>query len=262
MHPMLNIAVRAARTAGDLIIKKFEFFSSLNENFDRNKFIMSLDFKAEKLITKIIHQAYPKHIIFSKRNKISQDKKNFHWIIDPLSGMTNYIKSLPHFAVSIAFCIKEKTEVAVVYDAVKNELFSAVRGQNSQLNGYRLRRSSTRKLHSSILAIGYFFKEKKYNNVLLKIVNKILSECADFRRSGSSSLDLSYVAAGRMDGYLDTGLKVWDYTAGALLVQESGGLVMNFFGKYNNLFSGDIIAGNPYVAKKILENMHDIISNC
>lgn len=182
-------------------------------------------------------------------------------VIDPLDGTTNFIKRLPHFSVSIAVRIKGRTEVAVVYDPMRNELFTATRGQGAQLNGYRLRGSTARDLDGTILATGFPFKAKQYATTYINIIGKLFSECADFRRTGSAALDLAYVAAGRVDGFFEIGLRPWDFAAGELLVREAGGIVSDFTGGHNYMMTGNIVAGNPRVVKAMLANMRDELSD-
>jgi len=150
--------------------------------------------------------------------------------------------------------------VAVVYDPMRNELFSAVRGQGAQLNGYRLRGSTARDLDGTIIATGFPFKLKQHATPYMNIVSKLFTQCADFRRTGSAALDLAYVAAGRVDGYFEIGLKPWDFAAGELLVREAGGLVTDFVGAHGYMHSGNIVAGNPRVVKAILANMREELS--
>ena len=179
----------------------------------------------------------------------------------PLDGTTNFIKRLPHFAVSIAVRIKGRTEVAVVYDPMRNELFTATRGQGAQLNGYRLRGSTARDLDGTIIATGFPFKAKQHAASYMKILGKMFTECADFRRTGSAALDLAYVAAARVDGYFEIGLKPWDFAAGELIAREAGALVCDFTGGHNYLATGNIVAGNPRVVKAMLANMRDELSD-
>jgi myo-inositol-1(or 4)-monophosphatase len=148
----------------------------------------------------------------------------------------------------------------VVYDPMRNELFTATRGQGAQLNGYRLRGSNARDLDGTILATGFPFKAKQHAPAYMKILGKLFTECADFRRSGSAALDLAYVAAARVDGYFEIGLKPWDFAAGELIAREAGALVCDFTGGHNFMFTGNIVAGNPRVVKSMLANMRDELS--
>ncbi len=262
MHPMLTIAVRAARKAGNLIAKHYETPDSVEASQKgSNDFVTNVDRDAEHLIIEVIRKSYPKHTIISEEcGELIGEDQDVQWIIDPLDGTTNFVKRLPHFAVSIAVRIKGRTEVAVVYDPMRNELFTATRGQGAQLNGYRLRGTSAKDLDGTILATGFPFKVKQHANSYMKVLGKLFIECADFRRTGSAALDLAYVAAGRVDGFFEIGLKPWDFAGGELLVRESGGVVTDFVGGHNHYFSGNIVAGNPRVVKGILNTMRDELS--
>ncbi|EAA2973585.1 inositol-1-monophosphatase [Escherichia coli] len=263
MHPMLNIAVRAARKAGNLIAKNYETPDAVEASQKgSNDFVTNVDKAAEAVIIDTIRKSYPQHTIITEESgELEGTDQDVQWVIDPLDGTTNFIKRLPHFAVSIAVRIKGRTEVAVVYDPMRNELFTATRGQGAQLNGYRLRGSTARDLDGTILATGFPFKAKQYATTYINIVGKLFNECADFRRTGSAALDLAYVAAGRVDGFFEIGLRPWDFAAGELLVREAGGIVSDFTGGHNYMLTGNIIAGNPRVVKAMLANMRDELSD-
>ena len=250
MHPMLNIAVRAARKAGNLIAKNYETPDAVEASQKgSNDFVTNVDKAAEAVIIDTIRKSYPQHTIITEES-------------GELEGTDqDVIKRLPHFAVSIAVRIKGRTEVAVVYDPMRNELFTATRGQGAQLNGYRLRGSTARDLDGTILATGFPFKAKQYATTYINIVGKLFNECADFRRNGSAALDLAYVAAGRVDGFFEIGLRPWDFAAGELLVREAGGIVSDFTGGHNYMLTGNIVAGNPRVVKAMLANMRDELSD-
>jgi len=263
MHPMLNIAIRAARKAGNLIAKHYETPDAVEASQKGdNDFVTNVDREAERLIIEVIRKSYPQHTIISEEcGELVGEDGDVQWIIDPLDGTTNFIKHLPHFAVSIAVRIKGRTEVAVVYDPMRNELFSSTRGQGTQLNGYRLRGSTSRDLEGAIIATGFPFKLKQHSDTYMNLVSKLFKQCADFRRSGSAALDLAYVAAGRVDGFFEIGLKPWDYAGGELLVREAGGLVTDFVGGHNYLNSGNLVAGNPRVVKSMLSAMREELSD-
>mgnify|MGYP005984847355 FL=1 len=262
MHPMLNIAVRAARKAGNLIARNYETPDAVETSQKgSNDFVTNVDKGAESLIVETIRASYPQHTIITEESgELAGEDQDVQWVIDPLDGTTNFIKRLPHFAVSIAVRVKGRTEVAVVYDPMRNELFTATRGQGAQLNGYRLRGSNSRDLDGTILATGFPFKAKQHSDSYMKIVSKLFTRCADFRRTGSAALDLAYVAAGRVDGFFEIGLRPWDFAGGELLVREAGGLVCDFTGGHNYMSTGNIVAGNPRVVKNMLAEMRDELS--
>lgn len=262
MHPMLTIAVRAARKAGNLIAKNYEISVPIEASQKgTHDFVTNVDRDAERLIIEVICKSYPQHTILTKEpGKVIGKDQNVQWMIDPLNGASNFIKRFPHFSVSIAVRIKGRTEVAVVYDPMRNELFTASRGQGAQLNGYRLRGTHAKDLDGTILATGFPFKHKQHAVPYIKVISTLFTQCADFRRTGSAALDLAYVAAGRVDGFFEIGLKPWDFTAGELLVRESGGLVSDFIGGHNHFSSGNVVAGNPRVMKAILFTLREELS--
>ncbi|MGL9769627.1 MAG: inositol-1-monophosphatase [Sodalis sp. (in: enterobacteria)] len=262
MHPMLNIAIRAARMAGNLIVKYYETPDAVKASQKGvNDFVTNVDREAERLIVEVIHKSYPQHaIIGEERGVLVSEDNDIQWIIDPLNGTNNFIKRFPHFGVTIAARIKGRTEVAVIYDPMRNELFTASRGQGAQLNSYRLRGGTARDLNGTILATGFPFKQKQHINSYIAMVNKLFTQCADFRYTGSAALDLGYVAASRIDGFFEIGLKLWDFAGGELLVREAGGLVTDFTGGYNHLLSGNVVAGNPRVVKAMLLTLRDELS--
>lgn len=262
MHPMLNIAVRAARKAGNIIAKNYETPDAVETSQKgTNDFVTNVDKDAERVIIDVIRKSYPQHsIITEEAGELAGEDKDVQWVIDPLDGTTNFVKRLPHFAVSIAVRIKGRTEVAVVYDPMRNELFTATRGQGAQLNGYRLRGSNARDLDGTILATGFPFKAKQHSVAYMNILGKLFTQCADFRRTGSAALDLCYVAAARVDGYFEIGLRPWDFAAGELIARESGALVCDFTGGHNYLLNGNLVAGNPRVVKAMLSTMRDELS--
>lgn len=260
MHPMLNIAIRAARMAGNLIAKRYENFDTIEvcKKYNNN-FITNINTELEHVIVDMIRKFYSQHsIILNKSGEVEVENTNIQWIIDPLDGTTNFIKRFPHFAVSIAVRIKGYTEVAVVYDPMRNELFTASRGQGAQLNGYRLRVGTAHHLDGTILATAFHYKQKQHANIgYMTLVRKLLVKCADFRSTGSAVLDLAYVAAGRVDGLFEIGINPCDFASGERLVREAGGLVTDFAGRNYHLHSSDIVAGNPRIVKTILSTILD-----
>mgnify|MGYP001166151254 FL=1 len=254
MHPMLNIAIRAARNAGKVIVKGFENLESVEvEEKSLNDYVSSVDKEAELAIIGTLRKSYPDHSIVAEESGIDQGKDNDHqWIIDPLDGTTNFIHGIPHFAVSIALKIKGRTEIGIVFDPIRNELFSAVRGQSAQINGYRTRTNSVPKLSGTILATGFPFKQKHLTETYLNIFKDFFMDVADMRRGGSAALDLAYVAAGRMDGFWEFGLKPWDIAAGELLLKESGAMMTDFNGGNDYMKSGNVVAANPKLLKEML----------
>jgi myo-inositol-1(or 4)-monophosphatase len=251
---MLNIAIRAARNAGKVIVKGFENLESVEvEEKSLNDYVSSIDKEAELAIIGTLRKSYPDHCIVAEESGLEEGKdKDHQWIIDPLDGTSNFIHGIPHFAVSIALKIKGRTEVGVVFDPIRNELFSAVKGQSAQINGYRTRTTNMPKLTGTILATGFPFKQKHQTETYLNIFKDFFMDVADMRRAGSAALDLAYVAAGRIDGFWEFGLKPWDIAAGELLLKESGAMMTDFNGGNDYMKSGNVVAANPKLLKEML----------
>ncbi|MGX2974271.1 inositol-1-monophosphatase [Ursidibacter arcticus] len=266
MNPMLNIAIRAARKAGNIIAKGYELAPQDTQvaNKGTNDYVTSVDKAAEEAIIEVIRKSYPEHAIVGEESGIITGENNdIQWVIDPLDGTTNFVKRFPHFSVSIAIRVNGRTEVGVVYDPIRNELFTAVRGEGAKLNEFRLRIDNERRdLNGSVLATGFPFKVAKHRNAHLNMVEVLMNNgVADFRRTGSAALDLAYVASGRIDGYFEIGLKPWDCAAGDLIAREAGALVTNFVGGTDYLRSGNIVAGNGRVVKEILNSIQPTLTD-
>ncbi len=257
MHPMLNIAVRAARNAGNIIARAFEQQDIIDvEQKGLNDFVTNVDRDAEKAIINTILKSYPEHSIVGEEGGLQEGvNSDYQWIIDPLDGTRNFIQGIPHFSISIALKVKGKLDQAVVYDPMRSELFTASKGSGAQLNGYRIRVDNAKELEGTILATGFPFKHKHEMEPYFDILKSLFRHTADIRRAGSAALDLSYVAAGRLDGYFEIGLKPWDSAAGQLILKEAGGIVTDFVGGTNFNKSGNIIAGNSKIVQAILKEM-------
>ncbi|HDY8010975.1 TPA: inositol-1-monophosphatase [Vibrio vulnificus] len=259
MHPMLNIAIRAARKAGNHIAKSLENVEKIESTLKgTNDFVTNVDKEAETIIIDTIKSSYPEHCIVAEENGLINGKdKDVQWIIDPLDGTTNFVKGLPHFAVSIAVRIKGKTEVACVYDPTLNELFTAQRGAGAQLNNARIRVKQPKDLQGAIIATGFPFKQKQHSESYFKIMSAMFVEVADFRRAGSAALDLCYVAAGRVDGYFELGLKPWDIAAGELIAREAGAIITDFAGGTEYIKSGNVVASSARGVKSLLKHIRE-----
>ena len=262
MNPMLNIAIRAARKAGNVIAKNYERRDDIQTSKKGiNDYVTSVDKAAEAEIIEIIQKSYPDHTIIREELGALEGKdSDIQWVIDPLDGTTNFVKGLPHFSVSIAIRVKNRTEVGVVYDPIRNELFTAVRGEGAKLNEVRLRVDSQNELNGAILATGFPFKQPSLMPTQFAIMNNLIDEAADFRRTGSAALDLCYVASGRVDGYFEMGLKPWDCAAGDLIVREAGGLVCDFNAGHSYLRSGNIVAAPARILKEMLNKIQPCLT--
>ncbi len=260
MHPMLNIAVRAARAAGNIIVRNMDRLDRLNiVSKKNNDFVTEVDHKAEAAIIDTIRQSYPDHSFFAEESGHSNNQSAFQWIIDPLDGTTNFLHGFPQFAVSIALRAKGRLEVAVVYDPVSQELFTAVRGEGAQLNDKKIRVSGMRGLDGALLATGFPYTDQRYLDTYLETLKALMAPAAGIRRPGSAALDLAWTAAGRVDGFWEFNLNTWDIAAGVLLVREAGGIVSDLTGGENYLNNGDIIAAGPKVFPAMLKTIRPIV---
>lgn len=257
MHPMLNIAVRAARTAGNIISINFDEHKNVSvEEKAKNDLVTNIDRECEKAIKDILLKSYPTHCVKGEEFGIAGNPDSeYVWIIDPIDGTTNFYKGIPHVAVSIGLRVKGVTTVAVVFDPIRNELFTASRGDGAQLNGKRIRAANSRKLDGTIIATSFPHRNREYLPFYKRVLSRVFDQCADIRRAGTASLDLAYVAAGRIDAYFELCLKPWDFCAGELLCREAGAIVTDFNGGTDYYESGNIVCGNPYLIPLLLREI-------
>lgn len=248
---MLNTAVKAARR-GAAVINRASFDVDLLKvsRKQHNDFVTEVDQAAEKAIIETLKTAYPDHGFLAEESGASpglDDDKEFVWIIDPLDGTTNFIHGFPQYSVSIALRHRGQVTQAVVYDPTRNDLFTATKGAGAFLNEKRIRVSRRDKMADSLIGTGFPFRGDDDLDEYVQMFRLITPLCAGLRRPGSAALDLAYVAAGRLDGFFEKGLKPWDMAAGSLLITEAGGIVGTFGGESDYLFMGDVIAGNPKI---------------
>jgi len=259
MHPMLGIAVRAARRAGAIINRAARDVDVLPVTRKRhNDFVTEVDKSAEAAIIEILHRAYPDHAILAEesgaRTGTAADSE-YTWIIDPLDGTTNFIHGFPQYAVSIGLRHKGLLEQGVIYDPTKNELFTATRGRGAYLNERRIRVSKRIQIGDALIGTGFPFRDFDGLDEYLAMFRALTARTAGLRRAGAAALDIAYVAAGRLDGFWEMGLSPWDMAAGALMVQEAGGLVGDFKGEPDYLTSGRIVCGNPKIFVQLLQTI-------
>ena len=256
MHPMLNIAVRAARNAGNLIVRYLDRVDQLTiDNKKRNDFVTEVDRQAEQEIISVIRKAYPNHAILAEESG-EHPGDEYQWIIDPLDGTTNFLHSFPQFAVSIALRHRGRLDQAVVYDPLRQELFTASRGAGALLNDRRIRVSKQHSLEGALLGTGFPFRDQQYLEAFINMFRDLTRDTAGIRRPGSAALDLAWLAAGRIDGFWEIGLSIWDMAGGVLLIQEAGGLVSDFAGGHDFLDTGNIVAASPKLLAPILKQIH------
>jgi myo-inositol-1(or 4)-monophosphatase len=220
-----------------------------------NDFVTQVDRAAEEAIIDIVRKAYPDHGFVAEESGATSPDAEYRWIIDPLDGTTNFIHGFPQYGVSIAIEHRRALAHAVVYDPVKNELFTASKGRGAFLNDRRVRVSKCTRLGEALVGTGFPFKEVSRLDLYVRQLARLMQASAGVRRAGAASLDLAYVACGRLDAFWELGLSPWDMAAGTLLIQEAGGLVGDLEGEAGFMESGDICAGTPKVFASLLESL-------
>ena len=253
MHPMLNIAVRAARKAGS-IINRAALAGGLNVRSKRAKdYVTQVDQAAEQAIIDIVKNAYPDHGFLAEESGAADSHAEYIWIIDPIDGTTNFIHGFPQYCTSIGIQHRGAMAHAVIYDPVANELFTASKGRGAFLNDRRIRVTTLTKLGEALVGTGFPFKEVTRLDLYMRQLGTMMKTCSGVRRAGAAALDLAYVACGRLDAFWELGLSPWDMAAGALLIQEAGGLVGDLKGDQTYLQTGDIAAATPKIFPALLE---------
>lgn len=258
MHPILNIAFKAARAASKIIMRHYERLEELNiKSKGEHDFVSEVDHQAEETILEIMRDSYPDHAFWGEESGKS-GSGDFVWIVDPLDGTTNYIHGHPHFSISIGIKYQNIVRHGLVYDPLRDELFTATKGEGAFLNNKRIRVSGYGKLENSLLVTSFAHHNKALFEEYVKIHSLLLTPTAGLRRSGSSALDLAYVAAGRFDGLCEVGLRPWDLAGGMVLIQEAGGVVGDFKGQDSYWESGKIIGGNVKIFNELVKILEKI----
>jgi len=261
MKPTTNIAVRAARQAGKLLLRYYGQVDakSVSEK-GRNDFVSEVDRAAEQAIIEVIRRAYPNHAILAEESGEHRGD-DFQWVIDPLDGTTNYLHGCPQFAVSIALKHRGQLESAVVYDPLREEMYTADRGGGAYLNDHRLRVNQRKDLHGALLGTGIPFRDQRFVDQYLAMMKLLIRDTAGIRRPGSAALDFAYVAAGRTDGFWELGLSPWDFAAGVLLVREAGGRVTDLAGGDRFFETGNVVAGGLKVHAAMLRTIEPVLGD-
>ena len=256
LHPMLNIAIKAARSAGSIINRAALDLEVLKiGRKGPNDYVSEVDRAAEHIIIQTLLEAYPGHGILAEESGSEHGAKNseYIWIIDPLDGTTNFLHGLPVYGVSIALAFRGQVQQAVVYDPTRNDLFFASKGRGAFLNDRRLRVSKRLRLADSLIGTGFPFRKGDNFKRYVKMFEEVMQSCAGLRRPGAAALDLCYVAAGYYDGFFETGLSPWDVAAGSLIITEAGGLIGNFTGESDYLHQREVVAGNPKIYGQLVQ---------
>lgn len=248
MHPLLNVAVMAARRAGAVLGRNFNKRHQLKvEKKGHNDYVSEADRAAERAVIDVIHKHYPEHAIHAEESGM-QGESDTVWIIDPLDGTTNYLHGFPVFGVSIAVQVAGRLEHGVVYDPMREELFTASKGEGAQLDGRKIRVSGNKDLENALIGTGFPFRQANAElDPYLAMLGKVVKNTAGVRRPGAAALDLCYVACGRLDGFWETGLEAWDLAAGTMIIREAGGIVSALDGSERHLESGHVLAGTPRI---------------
>ncbi len=255
----LDIAVKAAKLAGKVILGNLGKISKKDIDLKQTSdFVTHVDKESEEVIIRTIKEHFPDHHIFAEESIKDTETEGYRWIIDPLDGTTNFIHSYPVFCVSIALQYKRAVITGVVYDPLRDELYTAERGKGAFLNGTPIRVSAVSDTKDSLITTGFPFKRKDIVDQYLKLFKNILFRVSDLRRAGSAALDLASVACGRCEAFFEVGLSPWDVAAGSLLIQEAGGVITDFSGGNDFLSTGNIVAGNPGIQKEILKEAQEV----
>jgi len=253
MHPLINIATKAARSASKIILRATDRLDTIQiMEKSHNEFVTDIDKQAEQEIIRIIHESYPDHAILGEESGAS-GSSDYTWLIDPIDGTTNFFHGHPNFCISIGIKYKDRIEHGLIYDPLRQELFTATFGAGAFLNDRRIRVAERKQLAGSSIGTGFSNKNIKSIESYLKILAAILPQAARIRFTGSAALDCVYVACGRIDGFWGMNLAPWDIAAGTLIIQEAGGIVTDFDGKNDFMKTGNVIAGNQNISKILLQ---------
>jgi len=258
----LGTAFRAAMLAGDYIVKSLGNISKSDIDVKQaSDYVTSVDRKSEEIILRTIKSKFPDHLILAEESTKDSNTGQYRWIIDPLDGTTNFIHQYPVFSVSIALQHKDEIILGIVYDPLREELFTAEKGTGAFLNGISFGVSSLNELEGSLIATGFPFRKKEIIDDYLRLFKNIFYKVSDIRRAGSAAIDLAHVACGRCDGFFEIGLSPWDIAAGSLIIQEAGGIVTDFNGGSDYLLTGNIIAASPGLHGKLLKEVRDVFKD-
>ena len=257
MHPMLNIAIRVARAAGNLMCRHLNQLDQLKvEQKHKDDLVTQADREVEALVRSQLLRAFPQHRVMGEESGTTGTAESeYLWCVDPIDGTTNFVQGIGHFAVSIALPRHGVPELGVVFDPLLDEMFAAARGNGATLNGQRIRVANRASLDGAVIGTAFPVRYRERMDPYMQLFRRLIDNCADVRRMGAASLDLCYVACGRFDGYLEQGLKPWDFAAGELIVREAGGLLSDFGGSAAYMQNGNLVAGNARILPELLQKV-------
>ena len=256
MHPTVNIALKAAREASDFIVQAFDRLDRVKV-FEKglNDYVTNIDHEVEELLKAALQKAYPEHSFLGEESGLAEgEDKDTVWIVDPIDGTRNFMRGFPHFCISMACVKNNKVQHAVILDPIRQDEFTATRGEGSRLNGNRIRVGSKDKLEDAVISMSYARAE--HYDLALALQTRLKNKIAGLRFTGSAALDLAYVASGRLDAGWMSGIMQWDIAAGILLVQEAGGLISDHHGNPDCLHSNKLVFANPKCFKPLLKILH------
>ena len=254
MEPLVNVALQAARRAGRVILAAMDRVDALDVQLKgRNDLVSEVDRQAEDIISETILKLYPAHAILGEEGGARTAEAEFTWIIDPLDGTTNFLHGIPHFCTSIAVRQGATLLHGVVLDHVRNEAFTASRGGGAYLNGRRIRVAKRLHVDDAIIGGGLpFHVAEAHLEAYSAMLRQFMRRCRTLRRQGAAALDMAYAAAGRVDGFIEFGLKPWDMAASTVLIREAGGFVGDAAGGDRFLQTGNVVAANPTLFRELL----------
>lgn len=253
MRPMLNIAVRAARQGASVLSRAYLPSGQAEVVQQSGFFVAKSELDSEKAMIAAIHKSYPEHSIVARHAGSIQPGDDHVWVIEPLSGAMNFIKGIPHFAVAVTLQVKGRAEVAAIYSPMSDELYTAVRGSGAQLNGYRIRVSSETDLQQSVIGTGFPHKARQHSDAYFAMQKEIFLNVEDMRRYGSAALDMSYVAAGRLEGFFELNTSIWSLIPGALIATEAGAVITDASGGHDFKSKGHVVLGSPKITQSLLK---------
>jgi myo-inositol-1(or 4)-monophosphatase len=252
-NDFLNTAIKAARLAGQVILDNLGRISKKEIGLKQAAdFVTHVDRKSEQIIINTIKEKFPHHFFLAEESVKEAETDKYRWIIDPLDGTTNYIHQYPVFSVSIALEYKREIILGVIFNPLKDELFTAEKGRGAFLNGHTIKVSDVDAFGNSLITTGFPFRSKGFIDMYLKLFKNVFHKVSDLRRAGSAALDLAYLACGRCEGFFEIGLSPWDIAAGDILIKEAGGVITDFGGGHDHLLTGNVVAGNPAIHEKLL----------